>query len=123
MSVLDKFILKPEHKEEFKKELVDMIDKQFDAYQESYSKAFKGLPYEVLENMTEKQASELITLVVNEATSSMKFSLEALAKEMKKVADDPEKMDAIRKKFMEGINGEQMVADIPDVPKNTMEVE
>lgn len=123
MSVLDKFTLQPEHKEEFKKALVDMIDKQFDEFQDSYLAAFKGLPYEVLENMTEQQAFDLISLVIKEATESMKVGLVTLKKEMAKIAGDPARMDEVRRKFMESIDGGQMVADIPDVPKNTMEVE
>ena len=123
MSVLDKFILKPEHREEFKKALVDMIDKQFDEFQDSYSAAFKTLPYEVLENMTEQQAFDLINLVIKEATDSMRAGLKGLSMEMKKIAGDPERMDEVRRKFMEGMDAGQMVADIPDVPKNTMEVD
>lgn len=123
MSVLDKFTLKPEHKEEFKKTLVDMIDKQFDEFQDSYSEAFKGLPYEVLESMTEQQAFDLISLVIKEATDSMRVGLKGLSAEMSKIAGDPARMDEVRRKFMESMDGGKMQADIPDVPKNTMEAE
>ena len=122
MSVLDKFALKPEHKEEVKKAFADMIDRQFDSFQDSYAAAFKGLPYEVLENMTDKQAYELVGLVIKEATDGMRSGLEALDREMKKLAGDPERMEAVRKKFMEGMAGGAS-ADIPDVPKSNMEVD
>ena len=121
MSVLDKFTLKPEHKDGFKKALADMIDKQFDGFQDSYLAAFKGLPYEVLEGMTEKQAADFVGLVVSEAAANVKAGFEALGKEMRKIADDPARMDEVRRKFMESAGGGQMEADIPDVPKNTME--
>lgn len=120
-NVLDKLLLSKEHREGFKQALVEMIDKQFDTFQDSFAAAFKSLPYGVLESMTEKEAYEFVSLTVKEAVGALEQSMKALGGQVQKTVNDPERMEKIKREFMERVSGGGASADIPDVPKNTME--
>lgn len=101
MDPIKKFTLTEEHKEAMKKAMSDMVDKQFEVFAANYDNLFKQLPYAMMENMSEAQASDFVSLVVKEAVEGLQRSAEAVSRETSRVINDPEKMEKVRQSFMD----------------------
>ena len=118
MDILSKFAMSQKDKKSFADFISNKLIEQFDAYQSSYQNIFKGLPYEVLEGMSQQQAGELLSMVMKEAQGNIARSLDLMKEEFRKVASDEDKMNEIRAKFMESLKEREGVqADVPDTLK------
>lgn len=102
---LEKFRITAEHKEAFKRGVLETLDRQFETLEETYLEIFKGLPYEVVEAMTPREAAGYVDLVVKAAVNNLTKGSEAMRKEMLELLKDKDKMDGIRSAFIAGFNG------------------
>lgn len=99
----EKFRLSAGDKSAIRQAFMAMVDKQLDTLEESYVAAFRGLPNDVLDGMTDNDAAKLMEMVVKEAASGIEAGSRRLQAEVANVSKDEAKMDAIRKGFMESL--------------------
>ena len=100
---MDKFRLTAEHREKIKEAFNELMDRQFEAMEGSYMELFRSLPSGVAESMSPQEAARFVDMVVREAASNISKGAAALQKEVANVAKDGEKMDRIRKEFLDSL--------------------
>ena len=100
---LERFRLTKANRSAMQKAFMEIIDKQFDMFEQSYADVFKGLSVDVLESMTEKEAAGFMDIVVKEAIRSLEQSSAAFKESMKKTTSNKEVMDGLAESFMKSI--------------------
>lgn len=119
--ILNKFRLTAKDKEAFKEALWKIIDANFETYENSYADIFKGLPYNVLEGMSEQQAAGFVSEVMKAATDNISNTMKMAREGLQNTLNDEEKMKELREKFVAKVlDGGEMTADVTEVPKSTI---
>lgn len=100
---LDKFRLTPMHKEKIKEAFNALIERQFEAMENTYMGIFRDLPRGAAERMSPQEAARYVDMVVQEAAANITRGASLMRKEVDNVARDEAKMEEIRKSFLDSI--------------------
>ena len=100
---LDKFRLTAEHKEKIRESFNALIERQFEAMEDTYLGLFRELPREVAENMSPQEAAQYVDMVVKAATENITKGASLLHKEAANVAKDEAKIAQLRAEFLESL--------------------
>lgn len=116
--IMDKFRITEKDKALFKEQIISLFDKNFEMYEQNYQQIFKGMPYEVLENMSQEQAGSFVKEVMEQAAKMITQTITLSQKGLQDLLKDEDKMKELRENFAKKVMGEaKATVDVPDVPK------